>query len=147
MAEQESPEKEPPSEAAELAMPIQVEAGPTKVRIHVQRNPGKIFLTPPYVSICNEHTCDGDSFEWVIVGGLQEEETLTIKNAPGHPACFPDSIPVDIQHPNDGAHSGPPDDSCTQDKYGIYWPYIVSMELADGTKFSTDPGGIIHKKR
>lgn len=146
-AEQGSTESQPVTGVAEQATPIRVAASPVKVRIHVLRTQMKIFATPPYVSICDEPTCDGNSFEWLIVGGLQEGETLTIKDAPGHPSCFPNSIPVAIELPYDGAESGPPADACTEDKYGTYWPYIIEMKLADGTTFSTDPGGIIHKRR
>lgn len=134
-------------EVAEQAMPIQVEASPKKVRIHVQRNDKTIFTTPPYISICKEPGfCDGNGFEWVIVGGLKTGEKLTIKDAPDHPHCFPNSIPVSIEAPNNGALSGAPADACWQDKYGFYWPYIIEMELADGTTFSTDPGGIIRRR-
>lgn len=129
------------------AMPIQVVATPAKVKIHVQRMQENIFVTPPNVRICFESYCDGNGFRWEVVGGLRDGETLTIKDAPEHLSCFPEAIPVAIQDPADGAESGLPDESCLQDKYGTYWPYVIEMKLADGTKFSTDPGGIIHKRR
>ncbi len=123
-------------------------AKPAKVTIHVQRNKKEIFTTSHYVAICEDPAfCDGSSIDWVIAGKLSDGETLTITNAPGYPDCFPDVLPVSIQAPNDGAESGPPDDSCRDEKFGTFWPYVIEMELADGTKFSTDPGGIIHKRR
>jgi hypothetical protein len=144
-AEETSSEAKPVTEVAKQAMPIQVKARPKKVQIHVQRKQENIFTTPHNISVCEDPVfCDGDAFEWVIAGGLNEGEVLTIKDAPGFPSCFSDTIPVEIKVPNNGADSGPPDDSCRHEKYGTFWPYIIEMELADGTKFSTDPGGIIH---
>jgi len=123
-------------------------AKPTKVTIHIQRNRRNIFTTPHNVSICEDPVfCDGSSIDWVIAGKLSEGETLTITSAPGYPDCFPRSLPVAIQTPNDGAESGPPDESCQEEKYGTFWPYVIEMTLADGTKFGTDPGGIIHRRK
>lgn len=145
--------EEPPATAssgikqATNAMPIQVQAGPAKVKIHIQRKQKQIFVTPPYVSICNEYPCAGEQFEWEIVGGLEEDEQLVIKDAPSTTPCFPMTIPVVIQPPFNGAESDIPDELCQQEELGHFWPYLVHLTLADGTTIGTDPGGIIHKRR
>lgn len=147
-ADDKEAKPETPPEAATSEGAAIIQAKPAKVTIHIQRKKKNIFTTPHYVAVCDDPDfCDGSSFEWVIAGRLDEGETLTIKNAPGYPQCFADVIPVAVEAPNNGAESGWPDESCMEEKYGTFWPYVIEMKLADGTTFSTDPGGIIHKRR
>lgn len=99
--------------------------------------------------------CDGDSISWKIQGASCTTEVpnwkLFIVDAPGHASCFkPDSslgpgIVLKFDKANAGPlDSGPPHLSCSQDKYGTYWPYIVVLEDGSGKQLdSTDPGGII----
>ena len=129
------------------AMPIQVQSGPAQVKIHIQRRQKRIFVTPPYVSICNSYPCAGEQFEWEIVGGLEEGEKLVIKDAPGTSPCFSMTIPVVIEPPYNGAGSDLPDEGCQQEELGHFWPYLVHLTLADGSTIGTDPGGIIHKRK
>lgn len=108
----------------------------------------------------NPKKCDLDHLTWQV---MNENCTphdfgawkLLILDAPGHPSCFrPNTtLPVGVveeitQTGNIGSKSsGPPLLYCTQDKYGTYWPYVLSLyEEVEGAwvlRDTTDPGGVI----
>ena len=104
--------------------------------------------------------CDTDQLTWTV----QNENCtnhgfgvwkLAILDAPGHPSCFRpnENLPIGVveeitQAGNEGAKSsGQPHVYCSQDKYGTYWPYVLTLyEEVSGNwvpKDTTDPGGII----
>ena len=109
----------------------------------------------PYFGVCKNPTpphCDSDEITWRLVGTpLGANQLVKIENVPNHLVCFTSSIPLTFisTSPNPQS-SGPPDQSCTADKFGTYWPYVVNLYEVDqekGTETlidSTDPGGIIH---
>lgn len=118
---------------------IAVERRPNRVMIHVNRPQEKIWTSHHYVSICAHDGCDGDGFQWEIVGGLRDGEMMEIEGIDGYPSCFPKAT---IQPPHDGAESGPP--QCDGTKYGTFWPYNITLTRPDGPPITTDPGAIIH---
>lgn len=93
---------------------------------------------------------------------------VVIDDVPNHLRCFTTGIPTWEINPGPGnknldLDSGIPDASCTGDKYGVYWPYVVTFYQFTGQgkiekpadledletkgwqkKAWTDPGGIIH---
>lgn len=145
-AEEHSKEPAARIEVAERATPIQVEPRPARVRVHIQRHRQKIFATPNYPAICPKPFCEGDQLEWEIVGGLEPGETLVIRDADVSNRCFPDTIPVMIEPPFDGAVSGEPDESCEQNPYGHLWPYVLELYMEGNPDpiADSDPGAIIH---
>ena len=98
----------------------------------------------------NDKKCDGDEFSWVVKAGPcsnLSNWTLVISSAPNHPACFVQS-PIGIVAVFSDSDLGPkstgPPVSCTNDKYGTYWPYVIWLYDASGALVdSNDPGGII----
>ena len=102
--------------------------------------------------------CRGNEIKWKLEihgsggpgAGLGPNEEVKILNAPNHPACF-STIPFTFDNSNTSPpntppfthESGPPDPSCSQDKYGTYWPYVIEYWKDGYLEASTDPGGII----
>lgn len=102
----------------------------------------------------NDKKCDGDGFSWEVKANPCNnlaEWTLVITNAPDHPACFtqdldlyPGVVVLFTEADTGPKSSGLPLDECTDDKYGTYWPYVVSLYDGSGDLVeTTDPGGII----
>lgn len=124
------------------------------VSIHVNRNQKTISFTPKYLGVCKSKTgnnCDSTEFKWKLADPLRPKETLTIANAPNHLRCFSATEKLfektnntNQPMPDVTYNSGPPQEACAADKYGTYWPYVVTLTLPDGTEIISDPGGIIH---
>ena len=108
----------------------------------------------------NPKKCDLDHLTWEVKNENCTPQgfgawKLQILDAPGHPSCFrPNTtLPLGVvdeitQTGNIGSKSsGPPLPYCSQDKYGTYWPYVLSLyeEVASNwvQRDTTDPGGII----
>ncbi len=109
----------------------------------------------------NPMRCDSDHLTWTVMNeNCTSEEfgpwKLQILDAPDHLSCFrpnaalPPGVVEEITQtgPGGAKSSGTPSQTCLQDKYGTYWPYVLSLyeqnsegdwELED----TTDPGGII----
>jgi len=69
-----------------------------------------------------------------------------IRDADPSNRCFPDTIPVLIESPHDGAETGEPDESCEQKVQGHLWPYVLELYVEGNPNpiADSDPGGIIH---
>jgi hypothetical protein len=117
---------------------------------------GNIDIDKKFVGVCkgsNPNCASPDQMLWTVhPGSLSETQRIVIENVENRIACFPE-IPITFPHTN-GLYplesSGPPEDICTWDKFGVYWPYIVELQeestvgADDWTVVkSTDPGGII----
>jgi hypothetical protein len=106
----------------------------------------------------NPKKCDLDRLTWTV----QNENCtahgfgawkLQILDAPGHPGCFrpstslPLGVVAEIHTTLAPESSGSPLEFCSQDKFGTYWPYVLSLyEDVSGTwvqRDTTDPGAII----
>jgi len=110
----------------------------------------------PYFGVCSNPAgrapaCDDSVMRWRLVGQpLGALQQVRIEDAPNHLRCFTSTVPITFtgggQNPQE---SGSADDSCTADKFGVYWPYVVRLITVDtsgretGEIDTTDPGGII----
>jgi hypothetical protein len=126
-----------------------------------------IFLSDKgnrFKGVCKHNThprkCSVTGFTWKVMNETGNDAcpltsfTLVIKNAPGHLNCFPDAHPDPWFVAKFDAYgqvriSGPPSPECSQDKFGTYWPYVISLYGTDtstgvwGLLDTTDPGAII----
>ena len=110
----------------------------------------------------NPKKCQSNHLTWTVMNenctpqGFGPSWKLQILDAPGHPSCFrpntalPWGVVEEISQTGAGGEksSGPPFFLCSQDKYGTYWPYVLSLleDTGGGTwelEDTTDPGGII----
>ena len=139
---------------AQVAIDIQVLADPPGCRIQT------VGANERYRGVCRGGTqagkCDGSSFSWSVLGGnsckaQQPTWELFIVDAPAHIRCFepdpalgPGVVQKFVADGPTTLNSGPPSVSCSQDKYGTYWPYIIVLEDGNGNQLdSTDPGAVI----
>lgn len=142
-SQEPAPEAEARTEAAfEL---LRLERFPAVVNLIVNRPQGTIRAVQPFVELCrDEAVCPEDQFEWRIPGGLQTGERLVIAGA--REQCFAWSE-LEVTPPSNVARSGPYNESCeAPDKYGHYWPYLVTLYDGEGEVIArTDPGGIFRR--
>lgn len=111
-----------------------------------------------FKGVCQKNTnpkkCAVTEFRWTVENDDPPDAcglaswTLVIKNAPGHPECFPDAhhepwFVAKFTAFDQIRTSGPPSPECSQDKFGTYWPYVISLYDDTGLIDTTDPGGII----
>ncbi len=110
-----------------------------------------ISVRPQYPVICGgDFKCEGTEIMWLIGGRVPEGHTLVIRNADEANKCFDQTkIPVTISGRQNSASSGTALPACEKKLQGHFWQYVVEL-YKDGEEkpvASSDPGGIIHKRR
>ena len=147
-------ESEPTAQPDPGQVFILVTGSPDTCQIRIQQ-PGNRFK-----GVCssgpNEEKCDNNQLSWFVKGNVCNLEgwTLKILNAPGHPGCFEETadeagVVAVMNEAQTSAASGPPHMLCALDKYGTYWPYVITLlgpPDAAGARpviATTDPGAVI----
>lgn len=126
---------------------------PITITLDMAKVPPEIDIDIKYRGLGKNPKFATNELQWKVKK-LDPGWKVVIDNAPHHLACFTKGIPTGAENTgntpktNIPLASGEPDVSCTNDKYGVYWPYVVELyKYENGNwvqKASTDPGGIIH---